>query len=106
MGLAKANQGARHTGQTIVWTRSDGTPQDLTGATLSGTLKPRGGTSRAIAGVLAGVAPLTNGAFTWSYAVADVAAAGEIEVQFKAVYADTTYDLTYTDYWIVEPALV
>ena len=39
MALATAIQGALHTGQTITWTRTDGTPQDLTGATLSGTIQ-------------------------------------------------------------------
>lgn len=103
MALANALAGARHTGQTITWTRTDGTAQDLTGATLTGTIYDRAtGVSRAIAGTLAALAPL-NGIFTWTYDVADVVA-GQYQVQFKATYG-AVYDLSIAQDWLVEAAL-
>lgn len=87
MSLNDALQGAIHTGQSITWTRDDGTPQDLSGATLSGTIQSvRTGASVAIAGTLA-IVTAASGIFTWAYAAADVAAAGEYLVQFSASYS-------------------
>ena len=38
MSIADAVAGARRPGQQLTWLRTDGTPEDLTGATLSGVL--------------------------------------------------------------------
>lgn len=99
MALANAFEGAIHTAQTITWTDADGNPQDLTGATLSGTLKPDGGSLRAIAGDL-DITDAEAGTFTWTYGAADVVT-GYYRVQFKATYAGGTYDLTHVQIWRV-----
>lgn len=103
MGLPRAIEGARNTVVTITWTQDDDTAQNLTGATLSGTIQNKDGTVTAIAGTLA-LSDAANGVFTWTYAAADVATPGRYLVQFKATYIN--YDLTYPEVWIVEPAQV
>lgn len=102
MTLLKAIKGARHTGQLITWTRDDGTPQNLTGATLTGTIQATDGATRAIDGTLTVVTP-ASGIFSWAYGPADVGTAGEFLVIFKATY--TEYDLSYAQYFKVEDAL-
>lgn len=102
MTLLKAIQGARHTGQEITWTRDDGTPQNLAGATLTGTIQDAAGDTRTIDGTLA-IVTAASGVFSWAYGASDVAEAGEFLVQFKATY--TSYDLTFATYWKVEAAL-
>ncbi len=93
--IGNAVEGARHTAQTITWQDSTGTAWVLTGATITGTLRPeRGGTARAITGTLALVGDGSAGQFTWTYSTADIATPGVLWVQFKATFADTTYDLT------------
>lgn len=102
MALQNATQGAIHTGQTITWTRDDGTPQDLTGATMSGTItNVRTGVSVGVAGTLTATTPL-SGILTWAYALADVAAAGRYRVQITASYAGAL-DATYLADWLVLP---
>jgi hypothetical protein len=104
MALQSAIEGATHTGQTITWERSDGTAHDLTGATLSGTIRDREGTEWAIDGLLTITSPI-EGQFTWAYGTGDVAAAGHYEVQFKATYGDGKFDLSFIETWRVEKAL-
>src|SRR6266496_2850121 len=102
MALQQGIVGSRHTGQQVTWTRTDGTPQDLTGATLTGTIREvSSGVSRAIAGALT-VSPTNpaGGIFTWGYAAADLVA-GVYEVQFIATYADTLADKTEPESWTV-----
>lgn len=105
MSLPRAIQGARHTGQSITWTQDDDddTAQDLTDATVTGTIEDEDGDTTAITGTLT-VSDASNGVFTWAYSAADVATVGRFMVQFKATYT-STYDLTYPEPWIVEPAL-
>jgi hypothetical protein len=104
MPLQSAIEGAQHTGQAITWLRSDDTPHDLTGATLTGTIRDTDGTERAIDGLLTITSP-TGGQFTWAYGTNDVAAAGHYEVQFKATYGDGKFDLSFIETWRVEKAL-
>ena len=100
MALAPAIAGALRPSQVITWTRDDGTAEDLTGATITGTLKPSGGVVRAIAGTLT-VTTAASGIFTWAYAAADVVA-GMYEVQFNAAFAATpTPARTYITSWLV-----
>ena len=65
MALADAVAGALRPAQSITWTRDDGTAENLTGATLTGTLQPLGGTQRAIVGVLT-VTTAASGIFSWA----------------------------------------
>ena len=104
MGLPRAIQGARNTGAQITWTQDDGTIQDLTGATITGTIEDKDGTSRSITGALALVTP-SSGIFSWSYSVSDVGTVGRFLVQFKANYGGGLYDLSYPEVWVVERAL-
>jgi len=80
-------QGAVRNTLTIVWVNEEGTPTNLTDATLTGTIKPAtGAAERAITGELAIVAA-TSGVFTWAPSNADVAEKGNFAVQFNAAYA-------------------
>ncbi|SRR6266540_1138767 len=102
MALQNAIQGQAHTGQSITWTRDDGTAQNLTGATLTGTItNVLTGVSVAIAGALTATTPL-SGILTWAYASADVASAGQYRVQLLASYAGAS-DATYLADWLVLP---
>jgi hypothetical protein len=84
--LARVIQGATRTPQTVTWLLSDGTPKDLTGATLTGFIRPaRSLTTRAITGTLTLIEP-ESGTFDWDYSEADVGTAGNFVVQFKATF--------------------
>lgn len=76
MALASAVAGARHTVQTITWTQDGTTPQNLTGATVTGLLRNIAtGVVRAIDGTLT-VTGATTGVFTWNYGALDVGTVG------------------------------
>ncbi|MEZ4714303.1 MAG: hypothetical protein R3A44_44395 [Caldilineaceae bacterium] len=87
MSLASGIEGATRPAQSITWYRGDlVTPEDLTGATLSGSLKYKvDGSKRAIAGTLT-VTDGAAGEFTWAYHADDVAQPGAYEVQFTATF--------------------
>ena len=102
MSLPKALQGARNTGLKLTWTQDDGTVENLTGATLSGTMKDKDGVVTAITGTLA-IVTAASGIFSWAYSAADIATPGRYLVQFKATF--TEYDLTYPENWEVEEAI-
>lgn len=105
MALSNAVQGARHTSQRITWLDCEGDAQDLTGATITGKKRNTAtGVSSAITGTLVAVTP-ASGIFDWTYSAADVLTAGKFEVQFLATYADTTYDATLIEEWVVERAI-
>jgi hypothetical protein len=106
MALAAAVAGALRPSQLIVWERTDGALENLTGATITGKIRnQRDGVTRDIAGVLT----VVDGAaaqFRWDYAVADVAEADTFWVQFTATFADSpTPARTFAAEWSVEPAL-
>jgi len=104
MALADAIAGALRPAQVITWTRGDGTPEDLTNATITGILLPDGGAKRNIAGTLTATSP-TLGIFQWDYALADVVA-GEYLVQFNAAFAQVPSPAkTRTERWRVLPSL-
>lgn len=99
-------QGGLRPAQGITWQREDGTAEDLTGATLTGKLRDRStGTERAIAGTLS-VTDGSAGAFRWDFAEADVADAGNFDVQFTAEFgAGVTPARTFIERWTVKEAL-
>jgi hypothetical protein len=101
MGLARAVQGARYTGQLITWLQEDGGDPGLTGGTITGVIRNAAGTSTAITGTLSVV---SSTSFTWAYSVADIATPANFQVQFKSTHGGS-YDLTFPEPWIVEPAL-
>lgn len=86
--LPRRPPGALRPSMLIVWTRenSEG-PEDLTGATLTGTITDKHGQERPIAGDLSVDAPATAGRFTWELAPADVATEGSYTVEITASFA-------------------
>lgn len=107
MALANAIKGARRPAQAITWQREGGGgAEDLTGATLTGSLRNRAtGAVREIAGALT-VTDGSAGAFRWDYAVADVADSGDYDVQFTAAFAaGLTPARTFVARWRVAEAL-
>ena len=106
MPIADAVAASAPPGQQIIWERTDGTPEDLTGATLSGILLPLGTQeARAIAGSLI-LADAAAGEFNWEYAAADVVA-GRYRVQFTATFASgATPARTFQALWTVHATLV
>ena len=99
-------QGGLRPPQSITWQREDGTAEDLTGATLTGYIRDRTtGTERAIAGTLS-VTDGSTGAFRWDFAEADVADAGNFDVQFTAEFeSGATPARTFLERWTVKEAL-
>lgn len=105
MALAKAIKGARHTAQQITWRDDDGTAVNLTGATLTGKIRPTDtGTVRDIDGTLA-LVTAASGIFNWTYGANDVGTAGMMDVQIIATFADTTKDKSYITRWEVKDSL-
>jgi hypothetical protein len=106
MALAAAVKGGLRPSQIIIWTRSDGAAEPLTGATLTGFIRDRTtGTTRAIVGALI-VTDGAVGAFRWDYAAADVAATGHYDVQFNAEFSSgQTPAKTFIERWEVREAL-
>jgi hypothetical protein len=101
-------QGATHTGMRLQWKRRDGTFPDLTGVTITAKIKPvsGGGAAVALTGALApDTSDPSHGYFTYAPSTLDVATAGTYQIQFKAVYADTKPDLTFSAEWEIMPAL-
>ena len=88
MALAQAVKDSLRPSQIITWTRGDGTPENLTGATLTGKIRDNAtGVTRDSAGDLT-VTDGADGVFTWAYHADDVATAGKFMVQFKATFGD------------------
>lgn len=106
MALAAAVQGAKRPSQVITWTDADGTPVNLTGATITGVIRNKStGAARVIDGTLT-VTTAASGIFTWAYGTADVATAGQFEVQFNAAFgAAPTPARSITASWMVHEAI-
>ena len=100
--LAEAVKGATRPAQRITWTREEGTPEPLTGATLTGKLRNQDTREvRAVAGALT-VIDGPQGTFEWSYVDADVAEAGVFDVQFTATFvASPSPARTTATQWVV-----
>lgn len=102
MPLDPIPQGSTHTPVDIAWTRAtDGAPQDLTGATLTGLIIGQNGTTRLITGTLVALAPTTSGIVRWFLSAPDVATIGIYLIRITATYADGLSDATYSDAWQV-----
>lgn len=100
--LPRAIQGATHGSITITWTlEEDGSPDNLTGATISAAIKDdKNGVTRAATGTFA-LVDAENGQFSWSYSAEDVATPGCYAVQFKANFG-SDFSLTFPEPWIIE----
>lgn len=87
MSLANAVQGATRPSQLITWLQDDGSPLDLSDAVITATIyHPDANTERAAAGLIV-VTDGPAGQFRWDYDPADVAEAGDHEVQFTAEFS-------------------
>lgn len=85
--LPRRPAGALRPSLAITWTRERGEgAEDLTDATLTGTITDRNGQERPIAGDLS-VDNGPAGAFTWEFAPADVATPGTYAIQITASFA-------------------
>ena len=104
MALADAVEGARYVAQQITWSDSDGNAVDLTGATLTGYIKPNGGSTRAIDGTLS-LVTAASGIFSWAYGSTDVGTTGHFLVQFIATYGGGLKDKTLLTPWKVNAAI-
>lgn len=101
-------QGAMRPSMLPTWYREGTeTPEDLTGATLTGFIRPSStGVTRAITGILT-VTDATGGVFRWDLSAADVADAGRHKVLFNAAFGSgQTPAKTFKADWLVESALV
>ncbi len=106
MALANAIAGSLRPSQTVTWSRSDDTAEDLSGATLTGKIRLHGQpTAQAIAGTLT-ITSAAAGVFRWDYAAGDVAVVGTHEVQFTATFlSGQTPAKTFVTEWQVSKSL-
>lgn len=105
--LAAAIQGALRPTQQITWLDGEGLAVNLTDATISGVIRNRAsGAARLVAGDL-DITQATHGIFTWTYDEADVADAGQFDVQFTAAWDAPALSpaRTFTATWTVHEAL-
>ena len=104
--LASAVAGAKRPSQIITWTDTSGNVLDLTGATITAIVKNLDtGVAVASDGVFA-ITDATAGKFRWAYSTADVATAGNYQVQFTAAYGSApTPARNFIASWRVEPSL-
>lgn len=104
MALPDWVAGATRPVMTPTWYRKGTTtPEDLSAATLTGTItNRRTGVVRAIVGALA-VTDGPNGEFSWALDAAD-AVAGEYVVQFNAAFGSSpTPARSFESEWLVTP---
>lgn len=107
MGLPTVVQGALRPSLSITWYRGNTTtPEDLTGATLTGTLQRVGvSATQAVAGALV-LVNAAGGAFRWDLDAADVATPGDYWVEFTAAFASGASPAkTFAERWTVARSL-
>lgn len=99
-------QGALRPGRIITWLRDDDAPENLTNATITGTLRSRTtGVKRAISGTLLASDP-NNGVFVWSFSPDDVSSTDWYDVQFTAAFpSGDSPAKTFTALWQVTEGL-
>ncbi len=102
----RAVQGATRPPPVIQWTREGAGAEDLSGATLAGKIRSRAtNETRPIAGALT-VVDGAAGMLRWDYDAADVAQAGNFDVQFTASFAaGASPARTFVARWVVAEAL-
>lgn len=102
--ITPAVQGSDHTVYNLVWQQANGDIFDLTDATIiTGT---RTDTSRDDVYDLTGEFEVTHavkGELTWRPSATDTSIAGNIHVQFIALFDDGTKEITYPAQWVVQP---
>lgn len=105
MALPQWVAGALRPSMSITWYREGTTtPETLTGATITGSMR-RDGTTRTITGTLT-VTDGAAGVFRWDFSAADVATPGTYEVQFSAAFGSgQTPAKTVITEWTIRRAL-
>ena len=105
MSLPDWVRGARRPSMLVTWYQNGmTTPEDLTGATLSGYIQD-GTTTTAITGDLA-VTDGESGVFRWDFSEADVDHVGKLRVQFVATFGSgQTPAKTFVTEWLVRSSL-
>lgn len=108
MSLPDAIAGGRRPSLLVTWYQEGTTtPENLTGATLTGKIR-RGvgsGTTESITGTLT-VTDAEAGVFRWDFSAADVATVGNFEVQFTATFGvGQSPAKTFVTRWDVVEAL-
>lgn len=90
MPISPLYVGATHRSLSITWLRDDATPVDLTASSITMRFSSDTGVPAAFTGtgVVAITAP-TLGQFTYTFAIADLATAGNYHVQFVADYGSS-----------------
>lgn len=102
MALSAAVQGARRPSQTITWADNDGTPLDLSGATITARIRNTTTDQTTPSDGAFTVVTAASGIFRWDYSTADVATSGEFEVQFTATFENApTPARTIAEPWLV-----
>lgn len=98
-------QGARRPSMLVTWYREGTTVvEDLTGATLTGTIAVGLGSSRAVRAITGDlvITDADGGVFRWDLSAADVADEGDLEVQFSAAFGSgQTPAITFVTKWQV-----
>ena len=107
-GLPDWVQGALRPSIAPTWYRKGtSTPEDLSGATITGYIVPRH--SAALPSAITGVLTVTdgpNGVFRWDLSAVDVAGAGDFYVQFIAAFGSgQTPAKTFVAEWTIERSL-
>lgn len=102
-------QFARRPSMLVTWYREGTTVvEDLTGSTITGLIAPHTAPSPAVA--ITGTLTITSAVgdvFRWDFSAADVAVAGNFDVQFTATYSSgQTPAKTFRATWYIEKALV
>lgn len=102
MALATAVKNSRHSPQIITWSPV----VDLTGATLTGTIRPMYGATQSIDGDLEIYGDGENGQVSWTYGANDVAAAasgGVFIVKLTATFGVNDKEIAMEELWVVKP---
>lgn len=108
MALPDRVQGATRPAMLITWLREDGTPEDLTGATMTAWMR-RARTADApveVSGTLAPTANADDGEFQWLVHDDDIAVAGDFDVEIVATFGSApTVAKTFNTTWTITPSL-
>ncbi len=82
--IAEVVQGSTRTPLSIAWVDENGDPVDLTGSTITGTMRPYARPNGEIKAISGSMSPVGGGSnnFTWDLDATDLDTAGKWVVQF------------------------
>jgi hypothetical protein len=106
MGIPTIVQNSRYLSTTLTWQDKSGNILDLTGATITGTIKDKEtGNTVAITGTLDASANPTLGQFVWQMSAVDVENWGLFLVMFTATFGALP-EKTFEEEWVIKEAHV